>query len=684
MNNMPLNNPSHLTHPKYRADIDGLRAVAILSVVGFHAFPLWLKGGFVGVDVFFVISGFLISTIIIGSLERNSFSFIEFYSRRINRIFPALLLVLFTCFIFGWFVLLADEYKHLGKHIVGGAGFISNYLLWYENGYFDITADIKPLLHLWSLGIEEQFYIVWPVLLWVAWKKRFNLLMVLIAVTLISFSLNISSVADDAVATFYSPLTRFWELFLGSFLAYITLHKQNVFNGLACRFDEWVTKIFRTQTSGEKGNILPNTQSILGAVLIIISVIFTPKDNFPGWWAVLPTLGTMLIISAGAQGWVNRVVLSNGVLVWFGLVSFPLYLWHWPLLSFSRIVYGEIPDSTIRIAMVFISILLAWLTYSLIEKPLRFRKDSKVIVIILLVLMSIVGCLGYSAYESDGFEQRNVELENFNPDRNIIIQSNQPSSCSNEKKYALVNKFCTKYASENAQKTIVLYGDSSSGAWVSVFLGIAKSNEYTVILVTMPACSPLNIKPDFKDLVSGDLASDDSKYCGQGKIQGQAIELFKTIKPDMIVVMAAWNWNKIQCEHDEKTVLKRSNRTLDRNIRNNVKEFEKISKLVIFRSWPLLTQEPNYKISRIPLLKIDHEMTTVDANEFINDNKCMNDIFDGVTVKNTLFFNPAKKVCSEKCVSILNGTRMYIDAYHISPHGSMKFRSELEKIIESN
>lgn len=175
-------NHNDLTHPKYRPDIDGLRAVAILFVVGFHAFPNWVHGGFIGVDIFFVISGYLISTIIIGSLERDSFSFVEFYIRRINRIFPALLLVLIACFSFGWYALLADEYKQLGKHIAGGAGFISNFLFWNESGYFDNAAETKPLLHLWSLGIEEQFYLAWPLLLWLVWKNKLNLLAVSLVV----------------------------------------------------------------------------------------------------------------------------------------------------------------------------------------------------------------------------------------------------------------------------------------------------------------------------------------------------------------------------------------------------------------------------------------------------------------------------------------------------------------------
>jgi peptidoglycan/LPS O-acetylase OafA/YrhL len=158
----------HFSHPKYRPDIDGLRAVAVLSVVAFHAFPAWMKGGFIGVDVFFVISGFLISTIIFENLDRGTFSFAEFYARRIKRIFPALLLVLIASFAFGWFALLADEFKQLGKHIAAGAGFVSNLVLWSEAGYFDNSAETKPLLHLWSLGIEEQFYIIWPFVLWFA------------------------------------------------------------------------------------------------------------------------------------------------------------------------------------------------------------------------------------------------------------------------------------------------------------------------------------------------------------------------------------------------------------------------------------------------------------------------------------------------------------------------------------
>ncbi|MDP3331881.1 MAG: acyltransferase, partial [Methylococcaceae bacterium] len=333
---------------------------------------------FIGVDIFFIISGFLISTIIFSNLESDNFSFVEFYSRRIKRIFPALLLVLIACFAAGWFVLLADEYKQLGKHIAGGAGFVSNFLFWQESGYFDNAADTKPLLHLWSLGIEEQFYIVWPLLLWFAWQQRLNLLTITLTVLIISFALNISKVHSEAVAAFYSPQTRFWELLTGSVLAYVSLYKQNLLPTLRQRLDSWLSIIICAEEPSIKGNTLRSVQSLLGMMLITVGMMVITKEKaFPGWWAVLPAMGAVLIISAGLGAWFNRAILANKVLVWFGLISFPLYLWHWPLLSFARIMEGDKPSQGVRLAAIVISVVLAWLTYKLIEKPIRFGNHSK-------------------------------------------------------------------------------------------------------------------------------------------------------------------------------------------------------------------------------------------------------------------------------------------------------------------
>jgi peptidoglycan/LPS O-acetylase OafA/YrhL len=379
--------PTEPDHPKYRPDIDGLRAVAVLSVVGFHAAPGRIPGGFIGVDIFFVISGYLISSIILKGLEAGTFTFLEFYSRRIKRIFPALLVTLLACLVIGYVILLDDQLKELGKHVAGGAGFVSNLVLWGENGYFDDAAVYKPLLHLWSLGIEEQFYIVWPLLLWVAWKRRLNMVATVSAVAFASFALNLYVTGNDPVAAFYSPFTRFWELLAGAILACLG--------------------VLKSYPSQVKNQGLQSTCSLFGVFLLAIAFVYIDVTQpFPGWWALLPTVGTTIVIWAGPNAWPNRLVLSNKILVWFGLISFPLYLWHWPLLSFLRILEGTEIVQWKRAAAILVAIILAWLTYRLLETPVRQVFRTKATPIILVVLMSLVGLFGCYGYFVNGFEGR--------------------------------------------------------------------------------------------------------------------------------------------------------------------------------------------------------------------------------------------------------------------------------------
>jgi peptidoglycan/LPS O-acetylase OafA/YrhL len=413
MPNIPPSTPELPNH-QYRSDIDGLRAFAVLSVVLFHAFPEWISGGFIGVDVFFVISGFLISTIIFEKLEQGSFSFTDFYARRVRRIFPALILVLVTSFVLGWCILFVSEYKQLGKHIAGGAGFVANLILWSESSYFDNLSDTKPLLHLWSLGIEEQFYIVWPPILWSAWRFGLrSILPIIVLIALASFALNLYSIALDPVATFYSPLTRFWELLIGSLLAYVT-----VFSNKHPKF---------SNLSAQKANVY----SWMGCGLFTAGLLLINKESsFPGGWALLPTLGAALMIQAGSSAWFNRVVLGNPVLVRFGLISYPLYLWHWPLLSFSRILSSGVPELEIRIGVVALSILLSWLTYRFVEKPIRFGNgiqfnipffskwfvSKKAITIALVVGLCLIGFAGFLANYKNGSHSRLVNKINIDPE----------------------------------------------------------------------------------------------------------------------------------------------------------------------------------------------------------------------------------------------------------------------------
>ena len=378
--------PAGLTHPRYRSEIDGLRAIAVLLVVIFHAFPGKLNGGFIGVDIFFVISGFLISSIILENLNNDTFSFTTFYGRRVRRIFPALSIVLIASLAFGWFELLPGEYKQLGKHIAGGASFLSNFILWGESGYFD-NPTTKPLLHLWSLGIEEQFYIVWPLFLFLMFKLRMNLFAVIAVAALCSFFLNIEITANDTAASFYSPQTRFWELLVGSALAYLSLYKMHLLP--------------------RPHSVAAQLLSFAGAALIALAAIMIHTEySFPGWWAVLPTVAAAAIISAGPQVWLNRKLLSNRALVWIGLISFPLYLWHWPLLSFTYIVEGEKPGRMIRIGAVLASVGLAWLTYWLVETRVRNGGYLVAKSLVVCVLMFAVGLAGFAAETFNGFKFR--------------------------------------------------------------------------------------------------------------------------------------------------------------------------------------------------------------------------------------------------------------------------------------
>ena len=458
-------------YSKYRADIDGMRAIAVLSVIGFHAFPTNFKGGFVGVDIFFIISGFLISTIIFSSLNNNKFGFIEFYSRRIKRIFPSLLVVLVGCYIFGWFTLLANEYKQLGKHILSGAGFISNLILRRESGYFDNLAETKPLLHLWSLGIEEQFYIIWPLMLWLFWKKRFNLLTVTVLICLLSFILNIQG-CTNVVAVFYSPQTRFWELLLGAFLAWFKLCKHEGSKNLKYKINNLLGKIiYSIPPKEESVTILSNTLSLIGCVLLTFSLLFITKEKiFPGWWAILPTFGTVFIIAAGPDAWINRKILANGMLVWFGLISFPLYLWHWPLLSFAYIMGEKTPSDKTCIVAIVLSVILAWLTYILIEKPIRYGKHSKTKVIILVTLMFLIGCVGYYTYKQDGLRFRYNLSENDSSIRSNYIGGNDIVTC-NELVAATSDSFCAK--AKDSPINVAVIGDSHT---VAIFNGLIRSN----------------------------------------------------------------------------------------------------------------------------------------------------------------------------------------------------------------
>jgi len=361
---------------KYRADVDGLRAFAVSSVVLFHAFPNHFTGGFIGVDIFFVISGFLISRIMIFQSKLDCFSVLDFYFRRSKRILPALMFVLVGTAVIGWFVLLLDEFRQLGKHILAALGFVSNLVLWREVGYFDNRAELKPLLHLWSLGVEEQFYLFYPLFFILIWKKQKLFVYFNLSVFVLSFLLSILWSENRPTAAFFLPLTRFWELMLGSALAYFTSVRPDLLNLL-------------------RGRVYSDLFSACGVSLLIAGLILIDKNRqFPGFWAVLPTLGTALIILGGESSLLNSKVLSTKWFVYLGLISYPLYLWHWPVFVFGRLVGISASDAGSAM-LIFFSIVLAVCTYHAIEIPIRRSpKGARFMISLLVSLMFFVAMIG--------------------------------------------------------------------------------------------------------------------------------------------------------------------------------------------------------------------------------------------------------------------------------------------------
>ncbi len=341
----------HTADDSYRPDIDGLRAVAVLAVVAFHAFPQWLPGGYAGVDVFFVISGYLISTQLMSEAAGGALSFSGFYARRIRRIFPALIVVLVTVAVAGWFLLLPSEWEELRRHLGASTIFANNILLWSEAGYFDTASELKPLLHLWSLGVEEQFYLLWPLLIWWCARRGVRWTPAIAGVIVISFALNVAAVTSGNTATaFFLPHTRLWQLAAGALLASLARDGLRV------------------------GSRLATALSIAGVFLILLTFVALTRGRdhaYPGWWALAPTLGSVLVIAAGRDAALNRAWLSLRPMVFVGLISYPLYLWHWPILSFLRITeHGEVPPRLIAAAIV-VSVFLASCTYLLLERPVR-------------------------------------------------------------------------------------------------------------------------------------------------------------------------------------------------------------------------------------------------------------------------------------------------------------------------
>jgi peptidoglycan/LPS O-acetylase OafA/YrhL len=484
----------------YRADIDGLRAVSILLVVGYHALPWLVPGGFIGVDIFFVISGFLITRIILTQLKAGTFSSMEFYARRIRRIFPALIVVLAVTYLTGWFVLLPDGFSLLGKSTAAGVAFVSNLFQLTQLGYFAPDATENPLLHLWSLGIEEQFYIFWPPLLWVlsGSKRRWFWIA---AIAAASFGVSLMIFFGYKEWSFYSPISRAWELLAGGMVAnrYVD-HPE-----------------YEQQRFAQRDNLL----ATIGIVAIGGAAIGLNQSSlFPGIWALLPVLGAVLIIVSPNSS-VNRILLSNRPMVLIGLISYPLYLWHWPLLSYLAIARHGVPNFLEIWIAVIAAFVLAGLTFRFVEIPLRRNRNAVPGLSFGLVTIGVAGMVTAIA---SGFGFR------FPPEiRDIALLPQQNNAGFRDKCFleAPGAEFNSSCIDQGEKPLLFLWGDSTAAA---LYPGLRKAQQtvpFRLAHFAAPACAPI-----LNTGKSCDAANDI------------VFGFIKSSHPKIVLLHAMWDENK--------------------------------------------------------------------------------------------------------------------------------------------
>jgi peptidoglycan/LPS O-acetylase OafA/YrhL len=372
----------------YRREIDGLRALAVLPVILFHAGFETFSGGFVGVDVFFVISGYLITTIILTELEQGKFSIINFYERRARRILPALYFVMLICVPFAWFWLLPSDMKDFSQSLVAVSIFASNILFYRESGYFDTVAELKPLLHTWSLAVEEQYYVLFPLFLMLFWRLGKRWILVTLGLVLVA-SLTVAqwTAYAEAAAAFYLLPTRIWELLIGVFAAF------------------YISKSNRK----ELGKAASEVGGWLGVMLILYAIFtYSKATPFPSFYALVPTLGTFLVILFATQQTTVGKFVGNKAFVGVGLISYSAYLWHQPLLAFARLK-GLTEDGDIFFLLLsLLTLVFAYFSWRYIEAP--FRKPGsvsrKLIFSLGFVFTSLFITIGYVGHLNNGFESR--------------------------------------------------------------------------------------------------------------------------------------------------------------------------------------------------------------------------------------------------------------------------------------
>ena len=592
--------------------IQGLRALAALLVTLFHA--KWVSGGFIGVDIFYVISGFLITGLLIREIERTgTINFKEFYARRFKRLLPTSFFVLAITAVFSWLLIPATMRSSLGRDIIAAGLYVSNYLFaWWQADYQNLDATPSPVIHYWSLAVEEQFYLLWPLLILLFFmvatklKKKIALTVLVAAVTALSFVFSIYQTETSPIWAFYSLPTRAWELGLGALLVLLPPIRTKKLVGL------------------------------LGFVFVIASAfIFNETTAFPGLNAVLPVLGTVMLI-ATINSWppfLNDVANSR-LFQWLGEISYPLYLWHWPLLVLPSTYFARPLAVYERIIAIFATIVLADLTHRFIEEPFRIKKILPTLVFKQSAAITLVSVLIGTTIIFTSSDRINVSGINGAVSLAQIKARPLVYEDGCHANYAETKSDACEYAKLDSQKTMVLYGDSHAAQWFPALSEIASRSGYKLVSLTKSACPSV-------DVVRSDQGAFKMSRCK--KWREDSIQRIMKMKPD-VLVMSSFQYFAQPRQFQDR------DKWWDDGQRKLLAQVKNASPNLIY-----LTDTPH------PARDIPACLTNNSISECNKTERSKNLSISGFEV-----IDPNSWLCSRTCPAVKDGVVAYRDASHIS------------------
>jgi len=605
----------------YRPEIDGLRALAVLPVLLFHAGFQFFQGGFVGVDIFFVISGYLIANIIINELSIERFSLLTFYERRARRILPALFCVMFFSIPFAWLWLVPYNLNNFGQSLISVTFFLSNVLFWWEGGYFDTAAELKPLLHTWSLAIEEQFYVLFPIFLIVFWRfGKSKIIITLSFVFLGSLLFAEWGSRNMPSASFYLLPMRGWELLLGVFTAFYL--KYNIV---------------------PQQSYINNFLSLFGVAIIFFAILsFNETTPFPSLISLLPTLGVVLIIVFATKDTLTNKFLSSKPLVSIGLISYSLYLWHQPILVFARHQLNDELSILLKIILLISVFPLSFLTWKYIEKPFRDKElisRRKIFVFSLSGLLFFTG-MGLMAIKfNEAFTKVNPQILNGNVGQEDFFSAMNQNFLKCEDKFILAKAeiFDSQhrcYQSLAGKPKVALFGDSHAE---HLFVGLAN-----------------NLK---SNLISPNISGDAFK--GEEKFDDYIDYLKNNNDIDTIIYSAFWAY-RYKDLGPEMLYMK---------VEETIDEFESSGKKII-----IITDIPYYHIDASNCFYIKESIPNVcsiGVEKFTPQLKYLDVLKEISNKRNIEIVNLSNLFCDElQCHMIIDGTIMYRDRNHLNFEGS--------------